>query len=49
MKMASPTAASAAANGHDEKDEDEPVELMKLPGVGHEGQVHGVHHSARWT
>src|SRR4029078_560328 len=31
-------------NGHDEEDEDEAVELMELPRVGEEGQVHGVHH-----
>src|SRR6202140_2509285 len=31
-------------DGHDEKDEDESVELMELPGVGDEGQVHGIHH-----
>src|SRR5438128_2671974 len=29
---------------HDEKDEDESVELMKLPRVCEEGQVDGLHH-----
>src|SRR5262245_23465252 len=31
-------------DGHHEKDEDQSVELMKLPGVGDESQVHRVHH-----
>ena len=31
-------------DGHHEKDEDESVELMKLPRIGDEGQVDRVHH-----
>src|SRR5204862_5299498 len=31
-------------DGHDEEDEDESVHLMKLPRVGEEGEVDGVHH-----
>src|SRR5258706_15051476 len=31
-------------NGHDEKDEEESVDLMELASVGHEGEIHRVHH-----
>ena len=31
-------------NRHHEKDKDQPVELMELPRVGEEGEIHGVDH-----
>src|SRR6266550_751469 len=31
-------------NGHHEKDKDEAVELMELPGIREKGQIHRVHH-----
>src|SRR5437764_5121082 len=39
-----PHGSLGRGNGHHEKDEDETVELMELPGVGDERQVRGVHH-----
>src|SRR5439155_26102486 len=32
------------SDGHDEKDKDEAVKLVKLPRVRDEGEVHGIHH-----
>src|SRR5258708_22291114 len=39
-----PHGSLGGGDGHHEKDEDESVELVELPGVGDEGQIHGVYH-----